>query len=327
MEKAKRETYIDCLKIIAIILIINSHCDNLYPIKALATGGALGNSLFFICAGYLWGINVTIKKLLLKILRLYIPTWLVTLCFYWGKGDIIHKYVWPTLFWFIGAIVLFYALFYILDKLDIFSHYRIFLCISCLIYLGYYIFLLDTTYWVIETEGLSSIEGGFKLIYYFIIMSMGGYFRRKGIPEINVLTSSILVILSVVTLYITKYLFGIVTGFIRLQFINQVCVTLFAFSMFCLFKECKIVHRIKKTQTKTIIHSVSQLSLEIYQVQFTAIKVAGIFGFPANIFIAVLVIAFMSIILHIINWLIQKIVYYAIDRNQNNYVGFSNNED
>lgn len=317
MEKIKREIYIDCLKIIAIILIINSHCDNLYPIKALATGGALGNSLFFICAGYLWGINVTIKKLLLKILRLYIPTWLVTLSFYWGNGDAIYQFIWPTSFWFIGAIVLFYVLFFILDKLDIYSHYGIFLFVCGLIYSAYYIFLLDTTYWVIETEGLTSVEGEFKLIYYFVIMSMGGYFRRKGIPEFKVLTSSVIAIFAIAILYGTKYLFDIVPGFIRLQFINQICVILFAFSMFCLFKEWKVVNKIKGVQTPKIICSVSQLSLEVYLVQFKAIKVAETFRFPINIFMAVLFTAFMSVILHMINWLIQRYIPYIIQRKIN----------
>ena len=45
--------FIDFIKCLAVALIINSHLDPIYPHSALATGGALGNSLFFIASGYL----------------------------------------------------------------------------------------------------------------------------------------------------------------------------------------------------------------------------------------------------------------------------------
>ena len=45
----KRYELLDFLRVLAILLVLNSHLDNLYPISALATGGAAGNGLFFIC--------------------------------------------------------------------------------------------------------------------------------------------------------------------------------------------------------------------------------------------------------------------------------------
>ncbi len=42
----------DFLIFLAIILIINWHLDILYPIKHLATGGAIGPSLFFMLSAY-----------------------------------------------------------------------------------------------------------------------------------------------------------------------------------------------------------------------------------------------------------------------------------
>ena len=46
---------VDILKFIAAILITNSHMAELYPIqfKPLATGGALGDAVFFFCSGFL----------------------------------------------------------------------------------------------------------------------------------------------------------------------------------------------------------------------------------------------------------------------------------
>lgn len=44
---------VDILKCIAAILITNSHMDMLYPkFSFLATGGAIGDALFFFCSGF-----------------------------------------------------------------------------------------------------------------------------------------------------------------------------------------------------------------------------------------------------------------------------------
>ena len=48
-----RDISIDILKCIAAIMITNSHMDILYgDYSYLATGGAIGDALFFFCSGY-----------------------------------------------------------------------------------------------------------------------------------------------------------------------------------------------------------------------------------------------------------------------------------
>ena len=48
-----RDTSIDILKCLAAIAITNSHMDVLYhPYEQLATGGAIGDVLFFFCSGF-----------------------------------------------------------------------------------------------------------------------------------------------------------------------------------------------------------------------------------------------------------------------------------
>lgn len=44
--------FIDILKTIGAVLITNSHFDELYPYKIMSTGGALGNAIFFLVAGF-----------------------------------------------------------------------------------------------------------------------------------------------------------------------------------------------------------------------------------------------------------------------------------
>ena len=49
-----RDKGIDVLMCLAVLLVVNSHCDGLYPAawRFLATGGVLGDALFFFCSGY-----------------------------------------------------------------------------------------------------------------------------------------------------------------------------------------------------------------------------------------------------------------------------------
>ena len=50
----KRDIGIDIIKLLAALLITNSHMNNYYPdsISFLGTGGAIGDALFFFCSGF-----------------------------------------------------------------------------------------------------------------------------------------------------------------------------------------------------------------------------------------------------------------------------------
>ena len=49
----ERDNSIDIVKFLAVLMIINSHADMMYPhLKILATGGAVGDCLFLFCSGF-----------------------------------------------------------------------------------------------------------------------------------------------------------------------------------------------------------------------------------------------------------------------------------
>lgn len=52
--RGNRVISIDILKFLAVLLIINSHADIMYPdnLRMLATGGAIGDVIFLFCSGY-----------------------------------------------------------------------------------------------------------------------------------------------------------------------------------------------------------------------------------------------------------------------------------
>ncbi len=47
--------FINLMKAVASCLVVNSHLDGVWPISALATGGSLGNCMFFVSTGLLFG--------------------------------------------------------------------------------------------------------------------------------------------------------------------------------------------------------------------------------------------------------------------------------
>lgn len=63
----QRDVAIDIVKFLAVLMIINSHADMMYPhMKILATGGAIGDCLFLFCSGFtlFWGGAEIVWRLL-----------------------------------------------------------------------------------------------------------------------------------------------------------------------------------------------------------------------------------------------------------------------
>ena len=54
------------IKALASCLVVNSHFDGIWPIRALTTGGALCNCLFFASAGFRWKYQARVFTLVFK---------------------------------------------------------------------------------------------------------------------------------------------------------------------------------------------------------------------------------------------------------------------
>lgn len=288
----KRYQFIDIIKAIAALLIINSHFDSLYPIKALATGGAIGNALFFCVSGFLlYPIKRDFKSWITpKLLTLYIPTLpLVVLSLLTIKrGELsrlgfIQCFIWPTVFWFVGAIVLFYILYYLLRKIETTKQFTILFIILSIIYAAYYLLFLDTSEWVIESSGLNTTEGYFKLIYYFAIMMMGKRFRINEMSSnYNRMYCAILGVMSIIALYGVKWIMARYPILYHIQFLNQISIVLLVYSVFafCLAERKK--EAISSDSLKKVVLFLGNHTLEMYLTQFIIIHLCERLQFPVN---------------------------------------------
>lgn len=117
--------FIDLIRAFATLLITNSHFDSIYPISVLATGGLIGNSLFFIVSGFcLTKITLPFlnwyRKRLIRVYPSVLIMALVGICI--GDYSIsnwssfVEAFIWPTYFGFVGYIVLLYIPYYFMIK-------------------------------------------------------------------------------------------------------------------------------------------------------------------------------------------------------------------
>ena len=178
------------LRFIAVLLITNSHLDSLYPIPGLASGGALGNAIFFMLSGL--GLALSSQKKLpehflswfsARATRIYPALWISLACLSlltpqpWTGHDwvaILQGLFYPTSFWFISALILFYGLIYPILKAKLQA--RTLLCLIaglCLPYFYVYYTRLHLSGFVIEDSSQ------FKWLFYFQIMLFGVWLAQR----------------------------------------------------------------------------------------------------------------------------------------------------
>lgn len=286
-EKTKRWHCINAIKFFAALLIINSHIEVLYPdeLKFVSSGGAIGNSIFFIISGFFLHIKdgfwVFCKK---KIMRLY-PTCWIALCMGmlvgaksipYGIQDVLKTFIWPTSYWYVGALILFEVIVYILEKFKIDKN-RFFLLLIC-IWILYYTFLLDKTAMNIEATNLLTISGFYKCIY-LLALYYCGYILGKLDYKFQTDDSSIIIrrslccfITSFIACYLAKYAISRYSSLLKYQGIIQLfnCLIAISILIWAITYENAYFQKINE-KVVIIIDKISEYSLEMYMVQFAVI--------------------------------------------------------
>ena len=176
--------FINYLKFLATLLITNSHFKDIWPVGAMASGGLLGNILFFAVSGFLlFNIKDSFPKWFLKrFLRVY-PVMAAFTLFAVALGEYplndfsqaVKLFVYPTNYIFLVWLVVCYIAFYIVSYLD--KRNGKFLETSLIsvlvIWLLAYVLLYDKTAYSID-----NVYEPFILFLYFESMLVGALFRK-----------------------------------------------------------------------------------------------------------------------------------------------------
>ena len=202
------------LRCLAILLITNSHLDAFFPPGSLlGGGGALGNALFFMLSGLGLTLSPAIHQsqhildwMARRLKRLYPALWLIVSLLsltpghgiHWRFPDLFKLLIYPTPYWFISALVLFYGLFYLIMRCCS-ARLRVVLLIGlCIPYAVGYLHFVDLSHFSIENNHL------FKWIFYFQTMLLGSVladdYRRHHAPRARTIIACLLCLLAYLAL-------------------------------------------------------------------------------------------------------------------------------
>jgi hypothetical protein len=173
------------MRAFAIFAISNSHLRELHHYHFLATGGILGNTVFFFISGFGITLGLLRKPETIsswyqrRMYRIYEPLILLTLLFLLigyrsisNVFDAIRLFVFPVEYWFVPTIAIFYIpayLFALYGTKRAFINVFIALIVT---YLVLYLTLVDLERWNVEDR--VPVKG----TYYFIAMLSGIYIAR-----------------------------------------------------------------------------------------------------------------------------------------------------
>jgi peptidoglycan/LPS O-acetylase OafA/YrhL len=305
------------LKFIAIVLITNSHLDRLYPWPELATGGAIGNALFFMVSGY--GIvlseNHQTRTFLSwykrRIVRIY-PSLLLAVFFLiiipqavwrqWNVLDYIRMLIWPTPFWFISALMMFYVIFFFVLKMKNYKYFLIGIGVLTIPYLFFYLTMVDLSRYSIEGNS------NFKGIFYLQTMFFGGYMAgRTRIIKTSFIKDGLALVLVIGLYYGILLLISKGYG-VEFQAVTHLLMFPILF-FFLKVSGSNIIKTLMTTKyTGAAMSLVAGLTLEIYMFQYAVYSHAILKNilFPVNVVIFCVAIIFLSFLLNRISGFITR---------------------
>lgn len=280
--------YITVLRALAACLITNAHYTGIYPTDIIANGGLIGDIIFFAVSGYcLYNIKQGFFKWYWKRLyRCYLPVILITLI-YWAVGfynvsdNPLWWLVYPTNYHFVASIIILYVPYYFVVKIDgLKSRIPTIALVILVAYLVLYVFFYIKSYYHIDNVYEPMIR-----FLFFESMLLGAWFRQNESKYINRINlKSVLHLILLFALYFaSKLVFLKIASLSYLQILNQALIYLLLFMV--LRVSCGISQKLENMneKTKKIILCVSNITLEIYVVQYAIIDIVRpIFKFPIN---------------------------------------------
>ena len=319
--KEKHRVYsIDLLRVIACMLITNSHFDGVYPLN-ISWGGCPGNCLFFMISGFLLAgtdfKNSNFKEWYWKkIIKIYIPLEIVAVI-----GSLIKYYTFrPSLFifpveqfWFIPTIVILYAVYFFIRKHA--DHYRfVFICIDFVVYIFFYLCVFNTNVFFVERHII------YLVLYGFVAMMIGSHIleRRESYKDKNITYCIIIACLSIVGFLGIKLLINKNSILaLKLQFLTHIFSILFSIALMIamLTKEGISERIIKERYIGKFLTIISSSTLEIYLVQYMIISYLKQLAFPINFIIICISIVTAGFGVHWISDKILKSVEIFIHRS------------
>lgn len=292
---------IDILKVSGIFLVTHSHMEHFYPLSQIATGGMLGNSLFFLVSSL--GITYGLERkpegfadwYYRRVRRVYIPLWLAVVFgivagFFSidSLSELVRLFIYPAEYWFLPAISVLYILCYWQIVLRSRTVDLAVLGGSLTLYVLSYVLLIDKQGWSIENHIL------FKSLYYYMVMQLGILIARGSVrfPESSIWDVAAFIVLS--GGFVGFLLFLQFSGAFEMQFVAHLIAAAWILS-FLRSVQYAPIDRILQRHRRAIAQ-MSKLSLSVYLVQVPLVEISGLdqLPFPINVVVFWVVLLIMS---------------------------------
>lgn len=188
MEKS-RNYALDFLKCIATMMVLNSHMSVCYPnFEYLATGGAIGNCLFFCVSGFLLIPAVGggesfvdwYKRRIRRIIPTLITMGIVATIVFSRSQELIDVLVGKR-YWFVQCILIYYVFAYLIRRWFYNSLHWVFLIVLGAI-IGLYVWYMATH----EVNTFTIYTGGYEALkweIYFLFFLFGAMLNRLSLGK------------------------------------------------------------------------------------------------------------------------------------------------
>lgn len=294
--------HLNLARAIAILLVTNSHLGEFYPWPMLASGGMVGNCLFFICSG--WSIAYSLRNtpvgfagwIRKRLLRLYFPLvlWMCVLLAFsryepasWEQA--VGLLLWPSDYWFIPAIALFYVPVYLLStRVRGQAAWGVVLALLAGVYLLDYLLNRDLSRWSIE-ESIAS-----KLHFYLVAVGIGVAFGCVGLRRRVPWYVAALAVLGYLALHYVLKSHGLFQWQVLVQVSGLIAATLFVAAL----AQCPV--QAFERGTRSVVDHLSSRAIYIYLAQVPLVTggLSAFAPFPLNVAAMLLMVAVLAELLY-----------------------------
>ena len=301
----KRNLSIELVKFLAVLLVANSHMDVVYcKYPYLATGGAIGDCLFFFASGFtlfLGRMSRFDNWYKRRFNRIY-PS-IIALALITSLIDIEHLSIKDILLgggeWFIQCIMIYYVVLYFIRLF--FEHKATIPIISITAIVVLYFYFIED-----HSVGMYG-QTYFKWFHYFIFMLIGAYTGNGTIKmKQNLKFDTTGLFFSTVLFYMLLFLTERYTFMANIEYITLLPLVGIAISIYNIACDTRIVKFLESSKAAPI-KILSGLCLESYLVQRFVITDRFNNLFPFNVVIVFFLIFISAYIVRSISRMIVQI--------------------
>lgn len=299
----ERDFAIDVLKMLAVLTIVWSHLDPVFPkpFDKLATGGSFGDGFFFFCSGFtilLGGgkrFDNYYKRRIYRIFPSVIAWGIVSMLFFGRDPNAVNL---VNGGWFLECIMIYYVPLWLIKR-----YWKEHLKTIFLIYsVGFTVFFV---WYAPADHDLKMIDNALlKSLFFFLVMLMGAYtglrrhqVRYRGRTDLAKLIVSVCVFCG--STYARKYNL----------YLQLLCVPGLVGTCYYTYKLCntQIVHKAFSNQVSySVMRFIGSLCLEVYFVNIPIINATeGLFWPLRLVVIALATVATAYAIRCLSRWLLQ----------------------